>query len=116
MAQGLYNLPDDTLSLTPEEISGIVSNALQRFTERTRVQKGYLQSGNFVSGKTGWKIDAEGNAEFQNVNIGVKNVTINSTQSIQGALDTIHTAGGGVLHLKAGTYVVTSALTLYSST
>ena len=88
----------------------------QAITKDTTVQSGFLQSGNFKSGVTGWQIKSNGNAEFQNVNIGTKIITIDNTQDIQTNLDLITTSGGGVLNLKAGTYTVNSAILPPSNT
>lgn len=72
--------------------------------------RGHMQSSNFVSGQVGWQIKYDGSAEFQNVNIGNKIITINSTQSISEAIASINAVGGGVLNLKAGTYTITTPL------
>lgn len=110
-----YNLPPAEPVFGLPQAQDLVSSRLTNFAENARVQKGYLQSGNFVSGEIGWQIKSNGDAEFQNVNIGVKNISINSTQSVQTAINTLNTAGGGILHLKAGTYVITSPIVLYSN-
>jgi hypothetical protein len=61
----IYELPEEFgKTLTEEDIRNIVSNSLVNFKDTARVQKGYWQSDGFVSGSTGWRIDALGNCEF----------------------------------------------------
>jgi hypothetical protein len=43
------------------------------------------------------------------------NITISPSQSIQQNLDAVHNAGGGTLHLKAGTYTISSPIKMYSN-
>ena len=50
--------------LTEAEIRALISNELTNFTATSRVKSGLLQSGNFVSGSTGWKLDANGDSEM----------------------------------------------------
>jgi hypothetical protein len=76
---------------------------------------GYMKSANFYSGRKGWKIDKNGYAEFQNVNIGSRQLTIDPSQDIQVALDKVHSEGSGTVFLKAGTYYPTSDLNLYTN-
>lgn len=79
-----------------------------------------LQSPNFISGESGWRIDSNGNAEFNDgtfrgtFNIGGTTITINNTQDIQTNLDTISTAGGGTLWLQPGTYTLTADISIPS--
>jgi hypothetical protein len=46
--------------------AGVPSNFIQTgdIIQRLNVIDGYLQSSNFVTGSTGWRIDSDGNAEF----------------------------------------------------
>lgn len=67
--------------------------------------KGLYQSENFISGQLGWQIDADGNAQFQNVSIGQQIVTISTNQGVQFGLDQLNPAVGGVLQLQPGTYL-----------
>lgn len=99
----------DSLFVSPDNIDpGLFSGGIE-------MTGGTLQSYKFRSGAIGWNINPDGTAEFQNVNIGTKVITIDTSQDIQDAIDTINTAGGGVLRLKAGTYTQTSDITLPSS-
>lgn len=52
----------------------------------------------------------------QTIDFGTVNKTLvlTSTDDIQSALDEVAAAGGGTIYLKAGTYVVTSSLTITS--
>lgn len=65
---------------------------------------GLYQSQNYIPGELGWKIDAEGNAEFQNVSIGQQIVTTSPSLGIQFGLDELNPATGGVLQLRPGSY------------
>lgn len=72
-----------------------------------------FQSPNFKSGERGWRIDTNGNAEFNDgtfrgtFNIGGTTITIDNTEDIQDRLDEIEAAGGGTLYLQNGTYTLT---------
>jgi len=87
----------------------------------TVLKKSFVQSPNFKSGSTGWNIDKNGNAEFNDgtfrgtLSIGGSVITIDNTKSIQDKLDEINTAGGGTLYLKAGTYTLASDITMYAN-
>lgn len=50
--------------LTREEVIGLINGTLTNFTNTSRVQRGFLQSGNFNTGSAGWQILANGNVEF----------------------------------------------------
>ena len=79
-------------------------------------------SPNYSKGKSGWEIQANGDAEFQNVTVnnvqagGVIEITVETTDDLQTALDTINTAGGGTLRLSPGTYTPGKDLTIYDNT
>lgn len=61
------NLPTPEKAYLDEvQTRALISNMLLNFTEASRVIRGHIQSGNFVSGSTGWKIDAQGNLEANN--------------------------------------------------
>jgi hypothetical protein len=76
---------------------------------------GLIQSQGFKAGMTGWKMDGLGRAWFKDVNIGGRIVTLSAGQSLVDAITTLNAGGGGTINLKAGTYVVTSPITLKSS-
>ena len=73
-----------------------------------------MQSMDFISGRQGWKLDPR-KAEFQNISIGQRIITIDPNVSISSAIAELDAEGGGILYLKPGTYIVTSALTGISS-
>lgn len=79
-----------------------------------------LQSPGFKSGTAGWRIDTNGDAEFNNGTfrgtfaIGGRTITIGPTDDIQTAIDALP-ADGGTVALAAGTYNVTSNITIPSS-
>jgi hypothetical protein len=116
-----YRLPRQTNNLTQEDVSALVSNRLANFTDNGTVKRGNWKSGNFVSGSSGWRITANGDAEFNSgtfrgtFTIGGTVITIGPTDDIQDALDTIDNAGGGTLYLQAGTYNVSSNIVVPSS-
>lgn len=72
--------------------------------------RGHLQSSNFVSGDIGWQIKYDGTAEFQNVNIGQKIITIDTSADFQDTIDILEEEGGGILNLKPGTYTLNTSL------
>lgn len=96
------------------------TEATNNFSGILNVLEGMIKSGNFKTGFSGWQIDAEGNAEFNDgtfrgtFNIGGTTITIDNTKNIQENLDTISAAGGGVLYLQAGTYTLTSNILIPS--
>lgn len=95
--------------------SGVASKSILtgELTAQISNIAGYLQSGNFVTGATGWRINSDGSAEFQNINIGHQIISVNPGDSIQDAIDLVNTAGGGVVFLKAGIHNVTTNLIGY---
>jgi len=104
------------------DLSTIPPSALGDGFSPTSVEmvNGNLQSGDFQTGVQGWSIDAEGNAEFNDgtfrgtFNIGGTIITIDNTEDIQTNIDTISTAGGGILYLQPGTYTLTADISIPS--
>lgn len=84
------------------------------------LENGSMSSPNFRKDSSGWRIDAEGDAEFNNavirgtIVIGGEYRTVAVGESIQEAIDAVNTAGGGTVVLKNGTHTPTSDITLYS--
>jgi hypothetical protein len=78
-----------------------------------KATKRSLQSYDYLLGLSGWKIDSNGDVEFNNgvfrgtFNIGGTVITINNTEDIQTNINKISTAGGGILYLQGGTYNLT---------
>lgn len=112
---------DDTTPFTEDDINGMISVAMRTQTEHMQMAGAEFQSQNFKTGVSGWQIDGQGNAEFNNgifrgtFSLGGTTITIDNTKDIQTYLNTINTAGGGTLYIKPGTYTLTSAgLTMYS--
>lgn len=58
--------PSEEQYVTRDGVLGLISSSLTNFTEISRVQRGLLQSGNFVSGSTGWRLLATGDFEGNN--------------------------------------------------
>ena len=73
-----------------------------------------MQSSNFVSGSTGWRINAEGAADFVDFSVVGLVKTVSIGGDIQAAIDFINASGGGTIQLDVGTYTLTSDLTLPS--
>ena len=48
------------------DVIAIISTELTNLQQVSRLQRGLIQSGNFVTGVRGWQITADGNAEFNN--------------------------------------------------
>ncbi len=61
-----FNLDDikDNDFVTGVQVRALISNSLTNFTEVSRIKSGLLQSGNFVSGSNGWRLDANGDSEM----------------------------------------------------
>jgi len=79
--------------------------SIQEQGDNTFLEKGSFRSPYFVSGKQGWSIDSNGNAEFRNIKIGATTIAVEAGQSIQAAIDEINTLGtGGTVLLKSGTH------------
>lgn len=78
------------------------------------------QSPNFKSGVQGWRIDTNGNAEFNNgtfrgrFEVGGTNITISTNDSIQDTIDIVYAAGGGTVFLQPGTYTLTADVSIPS--
>ena len=75
------------------------------------IQQNHIRSANFISGQVGWSIEADGTAEFQNVNIGHQRISVSPGDNIQDAIDAVDAAGGGVVFLKSGTHTISSNIT-----
>src|SRR3990167_6042926 len=105
------------------EQSNLVGNA-----GRTIMSGGATQSINFAKGASGWELNANGDAEFQNItargtvtadtlNIGgITEITVTTADDLQTALNAINTIGGGTLRLSPGTYTINADLSVYDNT
>lgn len=98
-----------------DEIRQIILSTLLNYDDIMRIKSGNIQSGNFKSGSLGWQILSTGHAEFQNVNIGFTQISIDSTQNINAAIESVNSVGGGVVFLKSGSYVLNENIYLYSN-
>ena len=67
----LYSLPTGQKMLTEDDVRIIVSQQLRSIIYPTVVTSGFLQSGNFVSGVSGWKLSPTG---IEAANFGVADV------------------------------------------
>lgn len=84
------------------------------------VESSDIRSRNYVKGESGWSINSNGNAEFQdgvfrgNFEIGGTQITIDNTEDVQATIDAVSAAGGGTVYLQPGTYTLTTDLTIPS--
>ena len=49
-----------------EEIRNLITDTLLNYADVFRVKSGYIQSGNFITGTSGWQLNAQGNLEANN--------------------------------------------------
>lgn len=76
---------------------------------------GYVESGNFRTGIEGWRISSDGTAEFQNLNIGQRVISLPTTANateINSAITTVNASGGGEVRLAAGTYTLSTDIVM----
>ena len=117
-------MPEIPLQPIPELIPK--NNSYPHIADQMRrvgfqIVKRGMQSENYVSNSAGWKIDAEGNAEFNDgtfrgtFNLGNTQITVDTVAEIQTAIDTVSAAGGGIVFLQPGTYVLTANITIPSN-
>lgn len=78
------------------------------------VNNGFIQSTGYVRGKRGWRLLDDGTAEFQNVKIGQRIITADSTKDLNAILADLEREGGGIIQLKAGTYNIGSTVNIPS--
>jgi hypothetical protein len=82
--------------------------------------RGFFKSPNYSKGLKGWMIDEVGNAEFNDgvfrgdFTIGGLQKTIDHVSEIQPAIDELVEAGGGIIYLKDGEYVLTEDIVIPS--
>jgi hypothetical protein len=117
----LYSIPALSDMVTAAQVQQMIGSQLRNLSEPTVLQKNFLKSANFVSGSSGWYIDAQGNAEFNDgtfrgvFNVGNNVITVSTLAGIQTAINTVSADGGGTVYVTAGTYIPTSNITLYSN-
>lgn len=108
--------PTQEVPTTATEVRNIVGDLMR--TQDVGQQKltgGVLQSANFISGKVGWSINSSGVAEFQDINLGQRQISVKAGDSIQDAIDKVFASGGGKVILRNGTHTPSTDLTLYSN-
>lgn len=109
--------PDKVTRKRWDELIARTQNGLSLYGRGVGVGKP-IQSTNYKPGVSGYLIDTNGNAEFNDgtfrgtFNIGGTNITINNTEDIQTYLNIISLAGGGTLYLQNGTYTLTSDVSI----
>ena len=105
--------PEPNFKEVPPEGSNLVPSP-----NGTVMKGGGMQSPNYVRKIAGWRISAEGDAEFNdgvfrgNVNLGGTNITVDDVSEIQTAIDEVESEGGGTVFLQPGTYVLTADITV----
>lgn len=108
-------IPQPNFIEVPENPSNIIKEGSDSVLPR-----GGFRSPNFSAGNAGWKIDSNGNVEFNDgtfrgtFNIGGTTITIDNTEDIQTNLNIISTEGGGTLFLQPGTYLLTAPVLIPS--
>lgn len=107
-----FNIPPPEEPFSNE--SALDSLSRSSVSQDTIVDRAQFKSGGFQHLKTGWALFPDGSAEFQNITLTGKLITLSSTQAsrISTAIADIQTAGGGTLFLGAGVW----DLSLYSIT
>lgn len=93
----IYTLSNKDKPLTEDDVRIIVSQQLRNIVAPTVVQAGYLQSGNFVSGTSGWQLSPTG-AEFQSITIAGVQLTTKGSFGGDGS--------NGALAITAGTTTI----------
>jgi hypothetical protein len=87
MDSDIYTLPPEQTQLTEDDVNRLISEQLRNFNDPMKVQQGYMQSANFVSGSTGWQLSPMG-AEI-NGGVAVQSLNIpNSTSANSFHVDT----------------------------
>ncbi len=82
---------------------------------RNTLERGVMQSRGYVPNIRGWKLDAEDTVEINELRQGGSIISIPTTGNIQTAIDTVSDAGGGIVQLVAGTYILTSDINMKDS-
>lgn len=96
-----YETPLEGLNIVPGPSGSVMSG-------------GASQSTNYLNGEAGWKISADGKAEFTDLFVTGFIKTVSVGQSIQAAIDFLNNHGGGQVRLDAGTHTLTDDITIYS--
>lgn len=90
-----------------------LSNTLKGpITGNIELASGYIASTNYLQFKKGWKISEDGKAEFTDIDIGQRHVTVDPGESIQDAIDSLT---AGVVTLRNGIHYPTGNIVLKSS-
>lgn len=119
----IFSEKEDGLFVPPPIIPlpvGDFDNTLQNVGGNISVINGQIQSPGYSTNTSGWKIDSQGNAEFNNgtfrgtFQIGGTLVTVSKFSDIQTALNLVSTLGGGTIALVPGTYTATDTITIPS--
>jgi hypothetical protein len=116
----IVNSTRDANKMTEGRVREIV-NGMQKFlTGQNIMVDGIQKSQNFYTGVSGWQIDAEGNAEFNNgtfrgtFQLGGTLITVSDIANLADAITTVSTAGGGTVSLVPGTYNATQSYSIPS--
>lgn len=119
--------PDETLiealQRKVRELSDNLESLTYTFGKKTGLSSNSIispriQSADFETGVSGWGIESNGNAEFNDgtfrgtFNIGGSQITISTVADIQTSLNTVSADGGGTVFLEAGTYLLTADISI----
>lgn len=89
----LYNLSSKDRPLNEDDVRVIVAQQLRNIIQPTVLASGFLQSGNYIAGTSGWKLSPTG-AEFQSVTIAGVVVTTQGTFGGDGSDGTLSITSG----------------------
>lgn len=100
-------------AIDEDAVQGMIATAMRTQTEHMQMVGAEYKSQNFKTGVSGWQIDGQGNAEFNNgtfrgtFQLGGTLITVSSIANLASAITTVSTAGGGTVALVPGTYNAT---------
>lgn len=120
-SEPIYKLPPNSETVTDQSVNNSIDASFRTQMGRSVMADGLYRSQNFLTGSSGWQIDALGNAEFNDGTfrgtfiLGGTLITINDITKLQSSINTVSTAGGGTVALEPGTYNATSSFTIPSN-
>jgi len=94
-------------------MSGTIDSGL--YKGNMELDGGHIQSANFKTSSTGWKVDSDGSAEFNDLYVTGFVKTVSVGGDIQAAIDILNAAGGGEIRLDAGTHTLTTDIVIYNN-
>lgn len=86
------------------------SEAINPLEYGATLSRGDFISPNYAKLQKGWRIDSDGNAEFQSLILRGLSISIGPLDDLQSAINKINAGGGGTINIAAGTYTITKSL------